>query len=273
MDIKVEELKESNKRLEEFAYMASHDLKAPISAIKSYAYLVKKAEPNLNKETVGYLNTIMKLCSNAVDMIQDLLNISRLESKPKEFVDCSLYEIIEEAILGLSEQVNKSRVTVILEESLHDKTVYCDRTLLVSMFQNLISNGIKFNRSRKKQVRIGALAACIECDTHTIFVEDNGIGINLEDQKKIFEVFNRCESEIEGFGIGLSIVKRVLEVHGENIWLESKKGEGTTFFFNLRKGRLSDGKEDLRQGKGRLREVQKRGQADHKQEAQGSQTS
>ncbi len=121
--------------------------------------------------------------------------------------------------------------------------------------QNLIQNGLKFNESPQPIIRIGVLPAYFQDSKRTIFVVDNGIGIEISRFEEIFNMFERGNKAYSGTGLGLSTCRKIMDVHDENIWLESAVGQGSTFYFNLRKGRLDD-EEGIRQRQEGIREVQ-----------------
>lgn len=233
-----QELRESNWKLENFAYVAAHDLKSPIQTIKSIVELIKFKVADIDECTLTYLDKITKVSTNALSLIQDLLNLSKLENFAGDLNSVRISTILDEVLLNLEEKITESGTVIDLDPSLANRYVFCQKNLIVHVFQNLISNSIKFNH-KQPIIRIGVLHPLYEADKWVIYVRDNGIGIPETTRDKIFDIFSRGESEYEGSGIGLSIVKRVIELHDSNIWFESKENDGTTFFFALRKGRVT----------------------------------
>lgn len=253
-EAELERLRAENEELNNFVFRVAHDLKSPIKSIQSYVDVIKQKDTcTYSGETSFYLDTISTICSNSVNVIEDLLRLSTMETN-QEFQDCYLLPIIQNAVLALKDRIDSHGAQVIIDDDCKDKIIYCDPNLITNLLQNLIDNGIKFNKSAQPIIRIGVLSPYILNNKVTIFVEDNGIGIPRNLQAQIFGMFNRGTKDYEGSGIGLSIVKKIIEIHEENIWIDSKIDLGSTFYFNLRKGR-TDGKESITQRKRSATEV------------------
>jgi len=177
----------------------------------------------------------LKRIANAVDKMQNLLNelleLSRIGRIANPSEEVPFKDIINEVREALSGNIKAGRVKI--EEAGNFPTVYVDRLRLVEVMQNLIDNAIKFMGDEPQPViRIGTKVS--DTDNNTIFyVQDNGIGIEPQYQERIFGLFNRLDPNVEGTGIGLTLVRRIIETHGGRIWVESNPGKGTTFFFTL----------------------------------------
>jgi PAS domain S-box-containing protein len=229
------DLEEQNAELERFTYTVSHDLKSPLVTIRGFlGYLRQDAESHDMLRFDKDLNRI----ANAVDKMQVLLNdllelsrIGRIINTPEKI---PFGQIVAEAIELLNGPLEKSNVRTSLQESFPD--ILGDHARLVEVLQNLISNAAKFMGDQPQPtVEIGTEG--MEADQKIIFfVRDNGIGIDPQYHERIFGLFNRLDPNINGTGIGLTLVKRIIEIHGGRIWLDSKPGEGTTFYFTLPQG-------------------------------------
>ena len=230
--MQTEMLTHINKELEEFSYVASHDLQEPLRTILNYIGLLEDefCDKN-NKEQVQYLKFINDATKRMQQLIRDLLELSRVGKNIKfDPVDCNriLKEIINDLALSIKDsnaKINISELPVVKGNELELKQV----------FQNLISNAIKF-RNKTKQCLIDIKAD--EKDKEFVFsIKDNGIGIENQHKDKLFIIFQRLHSteEYPGTGIGLAICKKIVNKHGGKIWFESKPEEGTTFYFTIAK--------------------------------------
>jgi signal transduction histidine kinase len=181
------------------------------------------------EKNVAQINGAAKKMGKFVDELLDLSRIGRITNPP---TDAAFDGIVQDA-LKAAEGVLKERQVQVAVEAIFP-FVYADRSRIVQVMQNLISNAVKFMGDQTQPViKIGFEEIDGE---HIFFVQDNGIGIAKENQERIFELFNKLDPNIEGTGIGLGIVKRIVEVHGGRIWVESdSKGKGSTFKFTLRK--------------------------------------
>ena len=229
----IHELKRSNDELQQFAYITSHDLQEPLRTIASFTQLLERRYKNkLDTDADEFIEFIVDAATRMKEMIQGLLDYSRIGTRGGEF---SLIDTEEVLIIVLSNlhaaiSENKAKIT-------YDKlpTVIADKNQLIQLFQNMISNAIKF---KKKDVnpKIHISAIKDEKKGEFIFsVSDNGIGLEPQYRDKIFEVFKRLHTmdEYKGAGIGLAISKRIIERHGGRIWVESELGKGSTFYFTL----------------------------------------
>jgi signal transduction histidine kinase len=227
-----EELARSNRELEQFAYMVSHDLQQPLQSITGFArFLHVKYENDLDAKAIQYINQIIDAGSRMQNLIQDLLAYSQ-SGKVQEFqaIDCN--QVLEQVLDNLQAAIAEKLVSITADSL---PVVMASEIQLVQLFQNLLSNASKFVRADvTPQVRISVTPV----DNQWQFaIQDNGIGIAAEHLHQIFEVFQRLHSikEYPGNGIGLATCKRIVELHGGRIWVESKLHEGTTFYFTLAK--------------------------------------
>jgi len=224
------ELERSNKELEEFAYITSHDLQEPLRMVGSFLQLLqKKYKDKLDKEANEYIYYAVDGAVRMKRLISDLLNYSRTNKEWLiELVDIS--EIIQEALKNLRTSINECGARVDFE---YMPVLRVDAAQMLQLFQNLIGNAIKFRREGAQPViKINA----VKKDPEWLFsVEDNGIGIDQQYSDKVFVIFKKLhnKAKFEGTGIGLSIAKKIVERHGGRIWFESEPGKGTTFYFTL----------------------------------------
>ncbi len=227
---KLEELARSNAELEQFAYVASHDLQEPLRMIASYLQLLqRKYEGKLDEKADKYIHFAVDGASRMQSLINDLLDFSRVTTKAKEFEPTNCEEILDNVLSGLEVVIKESGATV-SHDSLPE--IIAESTQIAQVFQNLISNAIKFRSEKSPEIRISAKR---ENDYWLFSVKDNGIGIDPKYWDRIFEVFKRLHKreEYPGTGIGLSICKKIVERHGGSIWIDSEQGKGSTFYFTL----------------------------------------
>lgn len=230
------ELEESNRQtaafareLEEVIYVASHDLKTPLRAISGFSqFLYEDYYDKLGTEGKLYLTRLTDAVRRIDKLLDDLLQTSAIGRTEQAFERVPAGELIAEAI-KLAEI--KGNVEIIYD-SAELPHVLCDPAKMVEVFYNLITNGLKFNDKPRKQVKITARASE---GFHEFMVEDNGIGIEKRHYDRIFKIFQRLHQrgEYGGTGVGLSMVKRVIEEHNGRIWVESQVGVGTIFHFTL----------------------------------------
>jgi light-regulated signal transduction histidine kinase (bacteriophytochrome) len=227
---KTEELARSNEDLEQFAYVASHDLQEPLRTVASYVQLLaKRYEGKLGSEADEFIGFASDGAVRMWKLINDLLTYSRVGTQGKE-----LSPTDSEAVLALS--LNDLKLAIEENGALvtHDPlpSVMADHFQLGQLFQNLIGNAIKFRSNEPPRVH---LSASRNGNGWTFSVRDNGIGIAAEYSERIFVIFQRLHSrkEYAGTGIGLAICKKIVERHGGRIWVESEVGKGATFYFIL----------------------------------------
>lgn len=229
-----QELKRSNRDLEEFAYVVSHDLQQPLQTITGFAELLLalKSEINLEQEAEEYVSPILEEGIRMQELIKNLLEYSRVGTKKRNFEPTDCQEILRKSLADLHSIIENSLAIVTCEKL---PILMADRIQLGQLFQNLIANGIKY-QSPNIQPKI--VISVQEKPEEWLFrVEDNGIGIKPENFDRIFQVFQRLHTnqEYPGTGVGLAICKKIIERHQGRIWLESEWQIGTTFNFTLPK--------------------------------------
>ena len=230
------ELQRSNQELQQFAYVASHDLQEPLRMVSSYTQLLAdRYRGRLDDRAEKYIHYAVDGAKRMQGLIQDLLSYSRVTTQggPIEPVDSQ--GALDSALANLQASITESGAIVSKDRL---PAVAADPTQLAQLFQNLIANAVKFRRKTPPRVHISA-------DKNGKYwrfgVADNGIGIDEQYRDRIFVIFQRLHtrSEYQGSGIGLAICKRIVERHGGRIWFDSKPGKGTTFYFTLKKGTTS----------------------------------
>jgi signal transduction histidine kinase len=225
-----QELARSNAELEQFAYVASHDLQAPLATIASYAQLLEKRyKDQLDSKASKFIDNIVHGCTRMQTLIDDLLEYSRVgrSQKPFQLTDCN--HAVEQALANLQGAIRQTQAVVTYSEL---PAVMGDISQLVQLFQNLVGNSIKYRHDAPPVVHI---TACKQEKDWLFSVSDNGIGIATQHQARIFQIFQRLhtQKEYSGTGIGLAICQKIVERHGGYIWVESKPGQGSTFYFTV----------------------------------------
>ncbi|WP_155968972.1 PAS domain S-box protein [Kamptonema formosum] len=225
-----ENLKRSNLELEQFAYVASHDLQEPLRAVTSYTQLLsQRYQGQLDAKADKWVAYIVDGATRMQQLIHDLLAYSRVGTKGKEFqlTDCNA--VFKQTLTNLQVAIAEKNAAVTCDPL---PTIMADGGQLVQLLQNLIGNAIKFSSSDVPEVHISAVLKNAEW---VFAVRDSGIGIAPEYAERIFLIFQRLHSrrEYAGTGIGLAICKRIVERHGGRIWVESQVGEGATFYFTI----------------------------------------
>jgi light-regulated signal transduction histidine kinase (bacteriophytochrome) len=225
-----EDLSRSNTELEQFAYVASHDLQEPLRMVASFTQLLaKRYRGKLDQDADEFIGFAVDGANRMQQLINDLLTYSRVGTRGKPLVSTDLNEVLAHAQGNLSEAIRESGALV-THSSL--PTVSGDQVQLNQLFQNLLANAIKFRTATPVLISISAQPR--EGDW-LVSVQDNGIGIAPEHQERIFAIFQRLHgrSEYPGTGIGLALCKKIVERHGGRIWVESAPGQGATFYFTL----------------------------------------
>jgi PAS domain S-box-containing protein len=231
-----EELKRSNAELEQFAYVASHDLQEPLRMVASYTQLLaRRYDERLDSDAREFMSYIVDGASRMKQLIEDLLAYSRVGTRGIAFANVSAEGALRRALFNLRGGLEEAGAAVT-----HDPmpTLPADEVQLGQLFQNLIGNALKFRSQANPKIHIVVTESAPE---YTFEVRDNGIGIEPQYFERIFMVFQRLHNkgEYPGTGIGLAICKKVVERHGGRIWVESRPGEGSSFFFTLPKERRS----------------------------------
>lgn len=235
----VSRLKRSNQELDDFAYIASHDLKEPLRGLSHNAqFLIEDFGEQLGDGAMRRLSRMTYLCRRMEQLIDDLLYFSRLGRQELAVQPADLNVIISDIELMMETTLHEKRVTLEVPRPL--PIIVCDVPRVTEVFRNLITNAAKYNRRDEKRIEIGFLGRDTPAhDTEAspvFYVRDNGIGIEPRFYDDIFRIFKRLNEEDEttkGTGVGLTFVKKIVERHGGRIWLESTPDEGTTFFFTL----------------------------------------
>jgi light-regulated signal transduction histidine kinase (bacteriophytochrome) len=226
-----EELLRSNKELEQFAYMASHDLQEPLRMVSSFSQLLsQRYNDKLDDDAKEFIRFIVDGASRMQTLINDLLAYSRIQTKGKAFVPADMHELLEKAIYNLKTNIHEKKIIIT-----HDRlpVIYADKDQMIQLLQHLIGNAIKFSQDVPR-VHVSAQE---DKDHFVVSVMDHGIGIEAQYHERIFQIFQRLlpKETYEGTGIGLAICKRIIERHGGSIWVESEIEKGTTFYFTIPK--------------------------------------
>jgi signal transduction histidine kinase len=224
------ELRGSNEELQHFAYVASHDLQEPLRMISSFLQLLSsRYSGKLDKDADEFIKYAVDGAVHLQNMIDDLLAISRVDSRGKEFTDVEMKNVIEDVLDNLAVLIDDEKVNISVGDM---PTIKADRSQMTQLTQNLVENAIKFRGKDTPRIEISAKRGKGEW----IFsIRDNGIGIDGKYFERIFVVFQRLHAgdAYKGTGIGLSIAKKVVERHKGRIWLESEVGKGSIFYFTI----------------------------------------
>ncbi len=225
-----EDLERSNQELEQFAYVASHDLQEPLRMVTGYVKLLQlRYKDKLDDDADDFINYAFDGAIRMQTLINDLLAFSRVSTRGNPFEPTDSGAVLEQTLTGLRMAVKESGALIT-----HDPlpVVMADASQLAQVFQNLISNAIKFHGDDPPKVHISAKR---QRDDWVFSVKDNGIGIEPQYFDRIFVIFQRLHGRTEypGTGIGLAVSKRIVERHGGRIWLESEPGKGSTFYFTI----------------------------------------
>ena len=228
---RTEELKIANRELEAFSYSVSHDLRAPLRAVSAFTQaLLSEHVTTLNDEGRRLLQNVNAGAAHMDRLITDLLRLSQLNRQALHRQPVRFGELVHRVVDGMvSERAGRNIEFVIADFP----TWQVDPGLLQQVFVNLISNAIKFTRERERaRIEIGYR---MDGTTLVCFVRDNGVGFNMKYMNKLFGVFQRLHSadQFEGTGVGLSIVRRIVERHGGKVWVDGAQDQGATFYFSL----------------------------------------
>jgi PAS domain S-box-containing protein len=236
------DLERSNRELEQFGYVVSHDLRAPLRAVKGYVDLLRsRYGDQLDAKALAYIDYAVDGVDRMREMIAALLDLSRVETRGRKPAPTDVERVLNQSQHTLTSLIEETGAKIT-----HDPlpTVMADEAQLIQVFQNLICNAIKFRREEvPPRIHVSAVASSPPegseeehtGPTWTLSVTDNGIGIAPDQVDRIFQIFQRLhtEEEYEGLGIGLALCKRIIDRHGGRIWVESKPGRGSTFSFTL----------------------------------------
>lgn len=227
---KAEELERSNRDLQQFAYVASHDLQEPLRAVAGFTDLLQSQYGGqLDEQANSFLQFAVDGAKRMQTLINNLLDYARVGSEGNAFSPVDCQEVIELALHNLNSAIQESQADLSIRPL---PTVHGDKLQLVRVFQNLIGNAIKFRGEAAPRIEVDATR--INGEWQFAF-RDFGIGIKVEDQQRVFVIFQRLHTrkKYPGTGIGLSICQRIIQRHGGSVWVESVEGDGCTFFFTL----------------------------------------
>lgn len=254
-------IEEVNQEMQDFVYVVSHDLKSPLVNIQGFtgrlAKLFIKTKSQLETlyqeltiipQVNGYAERLQKIIENIDekgaesfefihsaskkmnDMIGELLALSRVETRRMPMEPTDIGQEIDTIIKAIKYQIQEKNLRIVIDPM---PTITCERTRINQVFSNLITNAVKFiGEKENKTIHIGYKE---QRNHHLFFVKDNGIGIDQKDHQKIFRVFYRCDTKASGHGMGLSLAKKIITKHEGKIWLESKIGSGSVFYFTIKK--------------------------------------
>jgi PAS domain S-box-containing protein len=227
-----EELAKSNQQLEEFSYVASHDLQEPLRTVNNYMTLLKrKYGDTIDPNALRYIENSVDAAKRMSALIQDLLAFSRVTTHASDFVDVNVYDVLNTALKNLEHSIQEKNADVQFDPI---PIIVADKGQFLQLIQNLVGNALKYVENPVPQVHI----LCKDKETEWLFsVQDNGIGIDPKFHDRIFKTFQRLHTreEYSGTGIGLAICQRIVERHGGKIWVESEEGKGSTFYFTIAK--------------------------------------
>ena len=224
------ELKRSNQELEQFAYVASHDLQEPLRMVASYTQLLQRRyQDKLDDDANDFIHFAVDGANRMKALIDDLLSYSRISTRGREFKPTDINKVIENAASDLQMLIEEEGATLSWDAM---PTVMADEMQLVQLFQNLLRNAIKFRNDAPPEISVHAA----QNNGEWVFsVSDNGIGIEEQYFERIFIIFQRLhgKEEFSGTGIGLAVCKKIVERHGGRIWVASQPGFGSDFYFSI----------------------------------------
>jgi len=238
---RAQDLARSNGELQQFAYVASHDLQEPLRMISSYTQLLMRRYGKLfDEDATEFMDFIVDGAARMKQLIEDLLAYSRVGTRGREPEPTDAQAALDQALANLRAAIESSGATVT-----HDAlpVVRADAPQLAQLFQNLVGNAVKFRGAEPPRIHVGVRE---KDDQVVLSVRDNGIGIDPQYFERIFVIFQRLHSkaEYEGTGIGLAICKKIVDRHGGRIWVESQPGQGSTFYCTL--PRVLEGRAEIK---------------------------
>ncbi|MFT8349586.1 sensor histidine kinase [Clostridium saccharoperbutylacetonicum] len=230
---KAEQLENANSELRAFNYIISHEVKAPVRAIDGYARIfIEDYEKEISKEGIELIKNIRHICSDTLVLVNKLLEYIKLADKEPAKEVINLEQLIQDTFKDLLiGYTNKEKVQLKFKNKLPN--ILGDKILMKQVICNTISNALKFTGNKK--LAIISIGYSFECNEHKFYIKDNGAGFNMEFSENIFEMFTRMhsESEFEGSGIGLAIVKKIIQKFGGRVWITGKVGKGACIYFTI----------------------------------------
>ncbi|MBZ2166778.1 PAS domain S-box protein [Methanobacterium spitsbergense] len=226
----IKKLAQSNKELEQFAYITSHDLREPLRMITSFLQLLERRyHDQLDQDANEFIGFAVDGAKRLDVMTNDLLQYSKISSQKKEIIPVNFEHVLKHALENLKVQIEESNAIIT-----HDPlpTINGDKQLKVQLFQNIIGNAIKYRSEKPPKIHISATK---EKNQYLFSIKDNGIGMSSKHLEKIFTIFQRLhtQEDYEGTGIGLAIAQKIVHQQGGQIWVESEPGKGSTFYFTI----------------------------------------
>jgi signal transduction histidine kinase len=225
-----DDLARSNQELQQFAYVASHDLQAPLRRVMSWCEMLQlHFQGQHDAEADEYIGEIVRSANAMQRLIRDLLALAKVGMQDKRFESTDCERIVDHALKNLEVALQESGAAITRDPL---PTVLADPTQLLQLFQNLIGNAIAYRGEAPPRIHVSAER---RADQWLFRVQDNGIGIDPKNHRDIFIIFKRLHSDdqYQGTGIGLALCKRIVERHGGQIWVESQLGQGSVFHFTL----------------------------------------
>lgn len=227
----LDSLKISYEELEQFSFIASHDLKTPLRSITSFTQLLeKKYEHILDEDAKVYLKFIVEGTNKMNNILNDLIDFSKTSNKNAHFSPTDLNDVVDTVLFNLQKNIEETKAVVVTQKL---PVLHIYKTGMLHLFQNLLGNSLKFAKKDKApEIKINAE----KTDDYWMFtVQDNGLGLEEDFQQKAFQPFQRINNlEKPGTGMGLAICKKIVQIHGGDIWYKSKVGEGSSFNFTIK---------------------------------------
>jgi signal transduction histidine kinase len=227
----ITELEAKNAEMERFVYTVSHDLKSPIVTIVGFLGYLEEDVNTGNVDAIRKdIDRVYQAAFKMQDLLKDLLELSRVGRMMNESEPVPFARLVDDALELTHGRLQAHRVDIKIAADL--PVVFGDRQRLLELVQNLIDNAAKYMGEQPNPlIEIGVMG--YENDMPVLFIHDNGIGIRSEFHERIFGLFNKLDPGTEGTGVGLALVKRIVEVHGGRVWVESEAGKGSAFYFTL----------------------------------------
>jgi len=227
-----EKLKQAYEELDTFSYTISHDLRTPLTSIKSYTELFLSKHPDLDPQGKKLLDRVIIGADKMGYLINEILKLARVGRADIDFTKLNMKVLVEDVVAEVNNALKADHVKVIIGDC---PSIYGDQTLITQVFTNLIGNAIKY--SARADSPVVEITGILDGDEIIYHISDNGIGIDVNYHDKVFELFKRMDNvrDFEGTGVGLAIVKRIVDRHNARIWFESELNKGTTFYLGFKK--------------------------------------